>query len=40
MHDIASSERYIETPNRSIEVGGTAFAYRDLGPRGACRSSS
>ncbi|VVM74922.1 2-hydroxy-6-oxononadienedioate/2-hydroxy-6-oxononatrienedioate hydrolase [Pseudomonas fluorescens] len=24
---------YIETPTRSIDVGGTAFAYRDLGPR-------
>lgn len=29
-----SAERYIEAPNLSIEVGGTAFAYRDLGPRG------
>ena len=25
--------RYTETPNLSIDVGGTAFAYRDLGPR-------
>ncbi|MCO3380887.1 alpha/beta hydrolase [Pseudomonas aeruginosa] len=25
---------YIDTPTRSIDVGGTAFAYRDLGPRG------
>jgi pimeloyl-ACP methyl ester carboxylesterase len=33
MNDIGSAERYIETPNRSIDVGGTAFAYRDLGPR-------
>ncbi|WP_312917290.1 alpha/beta hydrolase [Stenotrophomonas sp.] len=24
---------YIDTPNRSIDVDGTAFAYRDLGPR-------
>ncbi|MDY1241994.1 alpha/beta fold hydrolase [Pseudomonas aeruginosa] len=24
---------YIDTPNRSIKVNGTAFAYRDLGPR-------
>lgn len=24
---------YIDTPNRSIDVRGTAFAYRDLGPR-------
>jgi pimeloyl-ACP methyl ester carboxylesterase len=33
MNDIGSAERYIETPNRSIDVGGTALAYRDLGPR-------
>lgn len=25
---------YTEAPNLSIDVGGTAFAYRDLGPRG------
>lgn len=24
---------YIDTPNRSIDVDGTAFTYRDLGPR-------
>ena len=24
---------YIDTPNQSIDVDGTAFAYRDLGPR-------
>lgn len=30
----ASGARYIEAPNLSINVGGTAFAYRDLGPRG------
>jgi hypothetical protein len=24
---------YIDTPNRSIDADGTAFAYRDLGPR-------
>lgn len=24
---------YIHTPNRLIDVGGTSFAYRDLGPR-------
>ncbi|OAI30605.1 alpha/beta hydrolase [Methylosinus sp. R-45379] len=29
-----SAERYIEAPNLSVDVGGTAFAYRDLGPRG------
>ncbi len=29
-----SAERYIEAPNLSIDVGGTAFAYRDLGPHG------
>ena len=26
--------QYIEAPNLSINVGGTAFAYRDLGPKG------
>jgi pimeloyl-ACP methyl ester carboxylesterase len=31
---VASGARYIEAPNLSINVGGTAFAYRDLGPRG------
>lgn len=25
---------FTDTPNLSIDVGGTAFAYRDLGPRG------
>lgn len=29
-----SAASYAETPNLSINVGGTAFAYRDLGPRG------
>jgi pimeloyl-ACP methyl ester carboxylesterase len=29
-----SGARYIEAPNLSINVEGTAFAYRDLGPRG------
>lgn len=29
----ASSDSYANTPNRSIGVRGTAFAYRDLGPR-------
>jgi pimeloyl-ACP methyl ester carboxylesterase len=33
MNDIGSAARYIETPNLSINVDGTAFAYRDLGPR-------
>jgi pimeloyl-ACP methyl ester carboxylesterase len=28
-----SSDSYANTPNRSIDVRGTAFAYRDLGPR-------
>src|SRR4249919_3819470 len=28
-----SSMPYIDTPTRSIDVDGTAFAYRDLGPR-------
>jgi pimeloyl-ACP methyl ester carboxylesterase len=31
---IGSGVRYVEAPNLSINVGGTAFAYRDLGPRG------
>jgi pimeloyl-ACP methyl ester carboxylesterase len=30
---LASHMPYIDAPNRSIEVDGTAFAYRDLGPR-------
>lgn len=30
----ASAASYAEAPNLSISVGGTAFAYRDLGPRG------
>ncbi len=29
-----SSSTYIETPNLTVDVGGTTFAYRDLGPRG------
>lgn len=33
MNDLGSAARYIETPNLSISVGGTTFAYRDLGPR-------
>lgn len=28
-----SGARYIDAPNRTINVAGTAFAYRDLGPR-------
>jgi pimeloyl-ACP methyl ester carboxylesterase len=31
---VGSGVRYVEAPNLSINVGGTAFAYRDLGPRG------
>ncbi|PTQ70486.1 hypothetical protein C8K61_106212 [Pseudomonas sp. GV071] len=27
------SPSYIDAPTRSVTVGGTAFAYRDLGPR-------
>ena len=30
---VEPTARYIDTPNLSIDVGGTAFAYRDLGPR-------
>jgi pimeloyl-ACP methyl ester carboxylesterase len=33
MNNIGSSARYIDAPNLSINVGGTTFAYRDLGPR-------
>lgn len=29
-----SGTSYQTTPNRSIDVGGTTFAYRDLGPKG------
>jgi pimeloyl-ACP methyl ester carboxylesterase len=31
---VGSPTRYIDAPNLSIKVGGTLFAYRDLGPRG------
>ncbi|WP_229743693.1 alpha/beta fold hydrolase [Aliidongia dinghuensis] len=31
---LGSGARYAEAPNLSISVNGTAFAYRDLGPRG------
>ena len=30
---IVSSARFIDAPTLSINVGGTAFSYRDLGPR-------
>lgn len=33
MNNIESGARYIEAPNLSIDVRGTEFAYRDLGPR-------
>lgn len=32
--NVGSGARYVESLNLSINVGGTAFAYRDLGPRG------
>src|SRR5262245_47370712 len=32
--DLRPSMRYTDAPNLSISVGGTKFAYRDLGPRG------
>lgn len=31
--NVVSATRYVDAPNLSISVGGTAFAYRDLGPR-------
>jgi pimeloyl-ACP methyl ester carboxylesterase len=34
LSNVGSGPRYIEAPNLSINVEGTAFAYRDLGPRG------
>ena len=34
LSNLESGARYIEAPNLSISVEGTAFAYRDLGPRG------
>ena len=34
LSNLGLGARYIEAPNLSISVGGTAFAYRDLGPRG------
>lgn len=33
LRNVASRARYIDAPNLAINVGGTAFAYRDLGPR-------
>ena len=30
---VGSGSRYIDAPNLSINVGGTTFTYRDLGPR-------
>lgn len=33
MNNSGSGARYIEAPNLSINIQGTAFAYRDLGPR-------
>lgn len=33
LSNLGSGPHYIETPNLSINVEGTAFAYRDLGPR-------
>ncbi|MEH2469661.1 pimeloyl-ACP methyl ester carboxylesterase [Nitrobacteraceae bacterium AZCC 2161] len=32
--NLGSGPHYIEAPNLSISVAGTAFAYRDVGPRG------
>src|SRR5262245_39930869 len=34
VNHLGSAVRYIDTRNLSISVGGTAFAYRDLGRRG------
>ena len=34
LSNVGSGVRYIEAPNLSINVGGTAFAYRDMGPQG------
>jgi pimeloyl-ACP methyl ester carboxylesterase len=34
LHHAGSPTRYIEAPNLSISAAGTAFVYRDLGPRG------
>jgi pimeloyl-ACP methyl ester carboxylesterase len=34
LSNLGSGARYIEAPNLSISVGGTTFAYRDVGPRG------
>ena len=31
--DLGRGVRYIEAPTLSINVGGTAFVYRDIGPR-------
>ena len=34
LSNLGSGALYINAPNLSISVGGTTFAYRDLGPRG------
>jgi pimeloyl-ACP methyl ester carboxylesterase len=33
-NNTGSPKRFVAAPNLSIDVGGTTFAYRDLGPRG------
>jgi pimeloyl-ACP methyl ester carboxylesterase len=33
INDLGASVRYIDAPNRSIRVGRTTFAFRDLGPQ-------
>jgi pimeloyl-ACP methyl ester carboxylesterase len=33
INDLGASVRYVDAPNRSIRVGGTNFAFRDLGPQ-------
>lgn len=33
LDNLASRTRYVDAPNLSVNAGGIAFAYRDLGPR-------
>ncbi len=33
INGLGASIRYVDAPNRSIRVGGTNFAFRDLGPQ-------
>jgi len=34
LHSATAAQAWKDTPTRTLDVGGTAFAYRELGPRG------